>query len=250
MTTEGGFGAHQGFQDSGEGSSTRPPPQPETIAEAHPLAQNFDIFDWHQAYVSCQKFFVDHAQYEQSCQAVAALLNIKLPFQWTTNPVSKYVDTAAPQSPAAAFRAPVASPDRQESASPRQQAPYFVSLIPYIRRFVITGFDTEPIFHGFFGDDWRKGVIPLHLCERRNFLFAAKSGGWGKVKAQYDIDATQTVPWMQAPRDIREEEIVNAEHTWSSWLALEDWMVGPRAPEVGIEGEDPATIEREGGMRE
>jgi len=57
------------------------------------------------------------------------------------------------------------------------------------------------------------------------------------VKYQYDMDARQTVPWMQTPQNVQESEIQNAERTWSSWLALEDWMIGPRAPGEEEEGE-------------
>src|SRR5262249_15556058 len=50
-------------------------------------ATTFDIFDWHPAYQSCQKYFIDHAQHDSYVQALAALLNICLPFQWMQNPV-------------------------------------------------------------------------------------------------------------------------------------------------------------------
>jgi len=108
-----------------------------------------------------------------------------------------------------------------------------VSLVPYIRRLIITGFDKEAVLHGFFGNDWRKGVGPVHECERRNYLFAAKSGGWATVKQQYDMDPEQSAPYLQPPQNVHLAEIESAEKLWSQWLAMEDWMVGPRAPNYG-----------------
>lgn len=110
--------------------------------------------------------------------------------------------------------------------------PTWVSLVPYIRRLVVTGFDPNPVLQGFFGDDWEKGIGPLRECERRNYLFAAKSGGWAKVKAEYDMGPQETVPFLRPPRNMEAPEIEQAERQWSQWLAMEDWMVGPRAPEA------------------
>jgi hypothetical protein len=33
---------------------------------------------------------------------------------------------------------------------------------------------------------------------------------------------------------VDEKEIVGAETTWSEWLAMQDWMLGPRAPGEGV----------------
>ena len=111
-----------------------------------------------------------------------------------------------------------------------------VHLIPYLRRLVVTGLDFPGVLHGFFGDDWATGVGPLHEQERRNYLFAAKSGGWASVKRDYD-----TLPFMRPLQAPVIAEIVAAEKSWSEWLAMEDWMVGPRAPEnmPGGGGEPP-----------
>ena len=87
------------------------------------------------------------------------------------------------------------------------------------------------MLHGFFGDDWASGVGPLHEQERRNYLFAAKSGGWASVKKDYDMGSAETVPFMRPLQGAVGQEIEAAEKTWSEWLAMEDWMVGPRAPE-------------------
>lgn len=96
----------------------------------------------------------------------------------------------------------------------------------------MTGFDREGVLHGFFGNDWRKGIEPVQECERRNYLFAAKSVGWAKVKYQYDMTPYESVPYLEPLQDVRIEEIESAEKIWSQWLAMEDWMVGPRAPET------------------
>jgi len=103
--------------------------------------------------------------------------------------------------------------------------------VPYIRRLVVTGFDREGVLHGFFGDQWPKGVGPLQECERRNYLFCAKSVGWAKVKHEYDMNPHETVPFIKPLQDVKETEIEGAEKTWSQWLAMEDWMLGDRAPE-------------------
>lgn len=90
--------------------------------------------------------------------------------------------------------------------------------------------DVPQVLHGFFGDDWRAGIGPQQEQERRNYLFAAKSGGWASVKRDYDMLPLETVPFMRPLNDPSEVEIEAAERTWSEWLALEDWMVGSRAP--------------------
>lgn len=91
--------------------------------------------------------------------------------------------------------------------------------------------DFPGILHGFFGDDWVDGIGPMHEQERRNYLFAAKSGGWAAVKREYDIPPLETVPFLRPLQGVTDVEINAAERTWSEWLAMEDWMVGPRAPE-------------------
>ena len=114
-----------------------------------------------------------------------------------------------------------------------------VSLIPYLRRLVVTGLDFPGVLHGFFGDDWVPGVGPLHEQERRNYLFAAKSGGWASVKKDYDMLPLETVPFLRPLQSPVDAEILAAEKSWSEWLAMEDWMVGPRAPESMGDGQGP-----------
>ena len=104
----------------------------------------------------------------------------------------------------------------------------------------MTGFDKAAILHGFFGDDYTRGVLPHVDCERRNYLFAAKHGGWRSCKKQYDSGsgmggADESVPFMKPLDEAKMEELQAAEKAWSGWLAMEDWMVGPRAPEEGEE---------------
>lgn len=192
----------------------------------------FDIFEWHPAYQSCQKYFLDHAQHDSSVQVVAALVNIRLPFQWQP-PMTSY-GTSLPRNSTSSTLFP--SYSRQSGPPPQQRTngpANWVSLVPYIRRLIITGFDKEAVLHGFFGNDFRKGVGPVQECERRNYLFAAKAGGWAQVKQQYDMDPEQSVPYLQPPQNIQLAEIESAEKLWSQWLAMEDWMVGPRAPTYG-----------------
>lgn len=78
-------------------------------------------------------------------------------------------------------------------------------------------------------------------AERRNYLFAAKSDTWLQVKTSYDMADGQTVPFLRPLQNVSEKEIVVAETNWSEWLAMQDWMLGPRAPEDergGIKQED------------
>jgi hypothetical protein len=121
-------------------------------------------------------------------------------------------------------------PNSSANGRSPQQTPAFVSLVPYIRRLVITGFDKPGILHGFFGDAYQAGITPMQDCERRNYLFAAKHGGWRTCKKQYDMNPEETVPFLKPLQSIRDEELDAAEKSWSSWLAMEDWMIGPRAP--------------------
>lgn len=188
--------------------------------KAGSLLTRVSSFEWYPKYQSCQRYFVDHAQQSAPVQAVAAFVNIHLPFQHPYNSMPNI----APRQPI--IPNPFGRPD------PASQQTYSsVSLIPYLRRLVVTGLDFPGVLHGFFGDDWATGVGPLHEQERRNYLFAAKSGGWASVKRDYDMLPLETVPFMRPLQSPVTAEIVAAEKSWSEWLAMEDWMVGPRAPE-------------------
>lgn len=190
----------------------------------------FDILEWYPYFQSCVRYFLEHAQYNGPVQALAALINIQLPFQ-----------RAGPAA-AALVPAPGVIP-------PAAQAATTTSLQPYIRRLVATGFDFPAVLHGFFGDDWQRGVGRLHEQERRNYLFAAKSSSWLEVKRAYDDvggggggkgggggvggggygsgggggGGDQTVPFLRPLANVTEKEIVAAEAEWSEWLAMQDW---------------------------
>ncbi|KAM3517382.1 hypothetical protein NHJ13051_009038 [Beauveria bassiana] len=192
----------------------------------HPFQEaQFDIFDWYPKFRECQTHFIQHAQHTDEVQAVAAFVNILLPFQKATRPRSDY---------SAARGRPSSSNDDDKNtlmtSTSGSGSGAVVALVPYVRRLVATGFDTPAVLHGFFGDDWAEGVGPMHDMERRNFLFAAKSGDWVKVKSSYDVGAGQMVPFLRPLQGATEGEIQSAEASWSEWLAMQDWMLGPRAP--------------------
>ncbi|KAI9750525.1 MAG: hypothetical protein M1835_001373 [Candelina submexicana] len=190
----------------------------------------FEIFDWFPQYQSCQRYFLDHAQYSGPVQAVAAFLNISLPFQKYVNPVLNSSSMSG-HSPGISTGSNTYSIPSISSSPHHGQPSAWVSLVPYLRRLVVTAMDYPGILHGFFGDDWAGGVGPLHEQERRNYLFAAKSGGWASVKRDYDMLPLETVPFLRPLQGPVDAEIEAAEKSWSEWLAMEDWMVGPRAPE-------------------
>ncbi|PIG84896.1 hypothetical protein AARAC_009560 [Aspergillus arachidicola] len=179
---------------------------------------SFDIFEWYPHYQNCQRYFLDHAQHSTTVQALSAFLNIRLPFQRQPHPV---FNSSTDHTPTASTTTASIS---------NSNPPPSVSLIPYIRRLVATGMDFPGVLHGFFGDDWGSGVGFLHEQERRNYLFAAKSGGWACVKKDYDISPLETIPFLRPLQGPLDSEIEAAERSWSEWLAMEDWMVGPRAP--------------------
>ncbi|PSN75170.1 hypothetical protein BS50DRAFT_512694 [Corynespora cassiicola Philippines] len=182
------------------------------------------ILEWYAEYQTCQRYFVDHAQHDHAVQAVAALINICLPFQWAAGPAMKSTGY---------FSQPVYTiPYSPQMVNYRfQEPPVWVSLVPYIRRLVVTGMDREEIMRSFFGNNWQKGVGFVHETERFNFMYTAKSVGWAEAKVQYDMSPHESVPFLSPLHDVGISEIESAERTWSRWLAMEDWMLGPRAPE-------------------
>jgi hypothetical protein len=225
---------------------------------------NFDIIDWHPAYQSCQRYFLDHAQHEPGTQALCALINIRLPFQWLSNPTASSTPPSANTAPSSAHSNSqftftpnsyqrtngLNSPHQSQlQTQHHQQQPAFISLLPYIRRLIITGFDKPPILHGFFGDSYKAGISPHLDCERRKFLFTAKHGGWRTCKKFYDTGSSgggdESAPFMKPLEDASAEELDAAEQAWSKWLAMEDWMVGERSL-----GEDAAPGGSQGSGRE
>ncbi|EXJ56520.1 hypothetical protein A1O7_06864 [Cladophialophora yegresii CBS 114405] len=189
-----------------------------------PSGPQFDIIAWFPRYQSCQRYFIDHAQHEPLVQAFASFINILLPFQRLPHPV--YSTSGSRSGKARLDRGEPVRASSSEAAA----AASAVSLIPYLRRLVVTGMDVPQVLHGFFGDDWRAGIGPQREQERRNYLFAAKSGGWASVKKDYDMLPLETVPFMRPLYNPTDGELEAAENSWSEWLALEDWMVGSRAP--------------------
>lgn len=103
-----------------------------------------------------------------------------------------------------------------------------VSPIPYIRRLVVTGLASPSVMSFFFSEQWKLGVGHIVQAERQNFLLAAKSESWLSVKSHYDICEEQSVPFLVPLQFITEQEIQSAEACWSEWLAMQDWMLGPR----------------------
>ncbi|KAL3468260.1 hypothetical protein BJX64DRAFT_282443 [Aspergillus heterothallicus] len=199
---------------------------------------NFDIFEWYPRYQACQRYFLDHAQHSRPVQALSVYLNIRLPFQRHLHPLPNSSDnTPSDNSDGLASR----------GSSSASNTPPSVSLVPYIRRLVATGMDYPGVLHGFFGDDWQAGIGQLHEQERCNYLFAAKSGGWASVKKDYDIPPLETIPFLRPLQGPLDSEIEAAERRWSEWLAMEDWMVGPRAPDTLQDTSSHSSQPRSGG---
>ena len=44
------------------------------------------------------------------------------------------------------------------------------------------------------------------------------------------MNSEESVPFLKPLDRCVIEELEAAEKSWSGWLAMEDWMVGPRAP--------------------
>ncbi|KAJ5415036.1 hypothetical protein N7509_000134 [Penicillium cosmopolitanum] len=159
-----------------------------------------DPTGWYTHYKTCLQHFVKSSQFNSNLRSIAAFINIRLPAQHSVHPNSP------------------------------QAAASFISLRPYVRRLIFTAQDTPIHMRTFFGPDWEAGVGCIYKQERINYLFAAKSGGWAKTKASYDILPDEQTPFLRPLRDPSEDEIRAAEARWSEWLAMEDWMVGVRSP--------------------
>lgn len=230
-------GSHPGGPSRGYGGPPPPPEQPSAGGTFQPFQESqFDIFEWFPQFLSCVRYFIDHSQHSVPVQAVASFVNIKLPCQRTVNPIMSSKGLGPAASPGAGL---AGSPSTPKGAVPPMVAipPVYVTLVPYIRRLVATGFDYPAVMHGFFGDDWAAGIGPLHENERRNYLFAAKSDNWLTVKANYDMEDDQMIPFLRPLQNVNEKEITASETSWSEWLAMQDWMLGPRLPpEVAATG--------------
>jgi hypothetical protein len=166
---------------------------------------------WGLNYKACERFFLDYAQHSDYIRTLCQLLNIKLPHQ-KTPPFSWWT---------APFRWLSA---RGNSSSPK------VSLVPYIRRLVCTGIDSERNLEFFFGDCWLSGIGVIRKYERRNYLLMSKSANWDRVKSAYDIGSQETVLFLAPLREPTEEELAFADGSWSEWLAMRDWMPRSESP--------------------
>ncbi|PBP25226.1 hypothetical protein BUE80_DR003669 [Diplocarpon rosae] len=189
-----------------------PPPEPPSRPGlSQPDPPSLEIFDWYPQYKSCTKYFLDYAQHSPPVQALGAFINIQLPFQKQPFPVMSSSNPSSPRS--AGPEMPYLRPSHfAPSVVPH---PYSVSLVPYIRRLVVTGHDSPGVLHGFFGDDWQSGVGQLHEMERRNYMFASKAASWLTVKQAYDMSPEETVPYLSPLHDTSEKEIQMAESKWS-----------------------------------
>lgn len=100
----------------------------------------FEILEWYPQFLSCHRYFLDHAQHSGPVQALAAFVNIQLPFQKNSNPVISST-ASSPRSGGGVDIPHLRQPNpfaQSHNATPAQG----VSLIPYIRRLVATGHDT------------------------------------------------------------------------------------------------------------
>lgn len=163
-----------------------------------------DPTEWYPHYLICLRHFLDHAQHTLPVQSFAAFINIRLPCQRSSDPIFQLTQSEI------------------SAAS--------VSLTPYIRRLIVTGNDTPAVLQAFFGNGWEVGVDYIWKQERMNYLFTAKSSGWASTKETYDILPDEQTPTLRPLRNPTEEELRSADARWSEWLAMEDWMVGPRSP--------------------
>ncbi|KAF7864525.1 hypothetical protein EAF04_006657 [Stromatinia cepivora] len=185
----------------------------------------FDTVTWYRHYIQCHQYFLDEAQHDFYVQAVAAFINIQLPYQKQPYPVNR--------ASAAWSMANLSDRQGEEERHHPPGYPQPISLIPYIKRLIVTGHDDGRILGTWFGADWRQGIGTIHEMERRNYLFASKSKEWLDVKKYYDDSAAaeQSTPYMIPLPQIKEVELSHADEAWSNWMAMQDWVIGPRTPE-------------------
>lgn len=177
---------------------------------------NLDPLQWHPQYTTCLLHFINNSQHSPPVKSIATFINIRLPYQRQQTPIHHVSDSETKSDTTTTTTTTATSS--------------FISLRLYIRRLVVTGRDSSALMQALFGDDWIAGVGPIRQQERVNYLFAAKSSGWAATKAAYDIAPDEQVPFLRPLAFAEEEEIRLAEAKWSEWLAMEDWMVGPRCP--------------------
>lgn len=201
------------------------------MSSAEVCGAGVDIFEWHQAYRSCQRYFSEHAQHDISVQALTALMNISLPHQRSHDLLVQYIGQNVRSIGPASAALPWPRHDTLSSARNRTTLT-IVSLVPYIQRLVTTGFDTQNVLRGFFGEDWRAGIGPLHKCERQNYLFAIQSVGWTTTKCQYEMSQGEPLPFSRPLHALHSTEIDDAKKAWHQWLAMRGFVMSPCRPHV------------------
>ncbi|KAK1140499.1 hypothetical protein N8T08_010344 [Aspergillus melleus] len=222
---------HQHHMSAGSGAEFPVSPDqdmetPPDASRASPEYAQVDLNDWYPQYLGCMQHFLDHAQHSSAVQSLAAFVNIRLPCQRQRKPILSMPGPQQEQEQPP----PTLGSDYHPGVDAQTPAASQVCLRSYIRRLIVTGNDTPPVLQAFFGADWEPGLGCVWKQERVNYLFSAKSGGWASTKAAYDILPDEQTPFLRPLHAATEEELRVAESRWSEWLAMEDWMVGPRSP--------------------
>ncbi|KAE8378590.1 hypothetical protein BDV26DRAFT_280990 [Aspergillus bertholletiae] len=179
-----------------------------TPTEEPPVDAEFsqvDLNEWYPRYAACTQHFLNHGQHSPQVQSLAAFINIRLPSQRSAAPVIGFPTPQAIDS----------------GAEGTYQAP---SLRSYIRRLIVTGYDTPSVLQAFFGNDWQAGVGCICKQERVNYLFTAKSGGWTSTKAAYDMLPDEQTPFLRPLREATEEELRIAESRWRADAPTSPWL--------------------------
>lgn len=177
----------------------------------------FDLFEWYPKFLVCHQYFLDRGQHEHGIQALAEFLNIQLP--WHKQPYP--VNSAAVATPCEYANRPRVEPGY----------PVHVSLIPYIRRLVATGYDDEKILRGFFGQEWKLGIGHMHEMERRNYMFACRSANFVDTKASYDVSPEETVPFLAQLKNVSPSELSHNIAAWEVWMTMRK-EVTPQRPDA------------------
>ena len=182
----------------------------------------FGLLEWYPHFQSCVKYFLEHVQHSPPIQAVAAFSNIQLPFQKAQRLLLTSRTGGSPSTmPSPTSRATGKLPMHMQSPN---QTPAVLTLNPYIRRLVATGFDFPAVLHGFFGDSWALGIGPMHEVERGNYLFAAKSASWLDVKSHYGMGEEQ-IPFLRHSRTSRKRKLSAPSRIGASgWRCRTGWL--------------------------
>jgi hypothetical protein len=181
---------------------------------------------------------MEEGQYKEASKVLAAFINIRLPHQIPGSPLQQFFSTTSQLpwvGPDEDIRRKAQAsinfngPDHHRSANPLTDAYTSISLFPYIKRLVCTGFDKDEVMYGFFGDRWVGGIKPLVQQERKNFLFAVRSKGssWLKVKENYDtgMGPNELVPFLK-PLDVLGGSVLErakGDVEWTEWQEFENW---------------------------